>query len=202
MEAAVAIVSSGASSSSALDPVAFEVVEETICNVPEGGENVFQQSRNVNISGICMSTQTAIISGRFRLCIEELDDKELQYYTGYSRAQMETITTMIELHLRKNPVVICKSLHFENQVFMTLYMYRQAPEFTRLAFEMKINRGRCKLIISQWTQILYDILRNLNFWKEGQGNPNEGQYTAILDCTEIDTKTCMPLTFTSNVVRL
>ncbi|KAG8173174.1 hypothetical protein JTE90_019554 [Oedothorax gibbosus] len=138
-------------------------------------------------------TQTAILSGQFTLRIEKLDDKGLKYYTGYSRAQLNTIATIIELHLRKNPV-ICESLDLENQVFMTLYMYRQAPEFTRLAIEMKINLSRCKLIISQWTQILYDILRNLDFWKEGQGNPNEGQYTAILDCTGVETQkpACKP----------
>ena len=38
---------------------------------------------------------------------------------------------MIQVHLQKNLAYICKSLGFENQIFMTLYMYRHVPELDR-----------------------------------------------------------------------
>lgn len=71
--------------------------------------------------GISVFPQTAL-SGQFTLCLEALNEKELIYYTGYSTVLLNTIMSMIELHLQKNPANICESLDFAKQIFMTLYV--------------------------------------------------------------------------------
>lgn len=114
------------------------------------------------------------------LAVDGLTEKKLTYLCGLSKRQFDVIYNLCIFRQTDWPYY---SIPLKEQLLLTLIKYRHNWEYTMIAIFFKIREGTAKDIFISWTKLLHNRLESIDFWN--LGSRKDGEYVAILDCTEI-----------------
>lgn len=117
------------------------------------------------------------------LASEGLGHGDLRYLCGLTKIEFDVVYKLCIFNQTDWP---SQCIPLKEQLLLTLLKYRHNWEYRMLSIIFKIRTCTAKTIFIFWTRLLYNRLESIDFWK--LRSKNDGEYVAILDCTEIPTE--------------
>lgn len=114
------------------------------------------------------------------LATEGLAHNDLTYLCGLTKIQFDVVYNLCIFNQKEWPSY---RIPLKEQLLLTLLKYRHNWEYRMLSIFFKIRKGTAQTIFVFWTRLLYNRLETIDFWK--LRSRREGEFVAILDCTEI-----------------